>query len=65
MRAAKGDVVVLMDGDGQHSAQDIKKLVENIGLYDMVVRARGWDSHASMKRRLGNNVYNLFASYVS
>src|SRR3990170_1763635 len=36
IRNAKGAILVMMDGDGQHNAQDIPRLIENIGMFDMV-----------------------------
>ena len=35
IRNANGDTIVLMDGDGQHSPQDIKKLLQYIPQYDI------------------------------
>lgn len=41
VRSAKGDVLVFMDGDGQHSASDIPELLEKLRAgYDLVVGAR-------------------------
>lgn len=65
IRIASGDVLVLMDGDGQHHPSDIQKIVEFLPEYDMVVGARSRGHHASRWRGLANTVYNLFASYVA
>lgn len=65
IRNAKGEIVVLMDGDGQHNPADIPRLLEHIDKYDMVVGARTPDSHSSFSRRLANQIYNLFACYVT
>jgi glycosyltransferase involved in cell wall biosynthesis len=64
-RAATGEIVVFLDGDGQHPPEDIPRLVEKLDRYHLVVGARDPDTHANLKRRFGNNVYNLFASYVT
>ena len=40
IREARGDVVLLMDADGQHDAEDIDALIEPIGPHDMVIGAR-------------------------
>ena len=64
-RAATGDAIVFLDGDGQHPPADIPKLVDGLATHDLVVGARAPDTHASLKRRLGNEVYNRFASYVA
>ncbi len=65
MRVASGDFFVTMDGDGQHSAEDIGKLLSEIETYDMVVGERKFSGQASLGRHLGNLFYNKFASYVT
>ncbi|CAB1061355.1 hypothetical protein D1BOALGB6SA_6128 [Olavius sp. associated proteobacterium Delta 1] len=65
IRVAKGDVLVFMDGDGQHSPKDIAKLLEDMPDFDMVVGARRMGDQASLGRALGNQIYNWFASYVA
>lgn len=65
-RAATGDILVFMDADGQHSPEDIKKLLEEIDKgNDMVIGARDKDSHASGPRHIANVLYNKLASYMS
>jgi glycosyltransferase involved in cell wall biosynthesis len=50
-RAAKGDVIVFLDGDGQHKPEDIPQLLEKLAFgYDMVV---------------GNGVYNWLSSAIT
>jgi glycosyltransferase involved in cell wall biosynthesis len=64
-RAATGEYLVLMDGDGQHSPTDIARLVEKLDQgYDMVVGARDKKSQASFARSLGNRFYSKFASWI-
>ena len=65
-RAAKGDNLVFMDGDGQHSAADVGRLLSKIDEgYDLVVGARsGRDSQASVARWSANTFYNSFASWM-
>ncbi len=66
VRAATGNVVVFMDGDGQHSAADVQRLVAKLGEgYQMVVGARGSGSQASVSRMLGNRFYNTLASWIT
>lgn len=65
IRAARGSVVVMMDGDGQHNPADIPRLLAQIGPYDMVVGARGAGSQSDVHRWLGNRFYNVFASYLT
>ncbi len=64
IRSARGDILVILDGDGQHDPADITRLLEKIGPYDMVVGARTSDSQASLHRSLANRVYNGLATYV-
>lgn len=65
-RAAKGDVIVFMDADGQHEPADIPRLLEKIeqGL-DLVVGARQKGSQASMGRGLANGLYNRLATWMT
>jgi glycosyltransferase involved in cell wall biosynthesis len=66
VRAASGEILVLMDGDGQHAPADIPRLLSLLhDGYDMVVGARAVDSHASVARALANGLYNTVASYVT
>lgn len=64
LRAARGRIVVLMDGDGQHDAREIASLVRETERYHMVVGARARSGQASWHRSLANRIYNRFASYV-
>lgn len=63
---ASGEVYVFMDADGQHSPDDIDKLLVLMDEgYDMVVGARNFQSHASIARYVANLSYNRFASWVT
>lgn len=65
-RRAIGDIIVFMDGDGQHKPEDIPRLLEKIEQgYDLVVGARQSGSQASMGRATANGFYNLLASYMT
>ena len=65
-RAATGDLLVMMDGDGQHKAGDIPALIAKLDEgYDMVIGARDSGSHAGMGRLAANGLYNVFASLIS
>jgi len=65
IRIASGEILVFMDGDGQHDPEDIKRLMKWLPDYDMVVGARSKGNHASLVRALGNKIFNRLASYVS
>lgn len=65
VRAAKGDVVVCMDADGQHLPEDIAKLLVGIEKgFDLVVGARSADGQSSYHRSIANRFYNWFAGWV-
>lgn len=65
-RAANGDVLVMMDGDGQHQAADIASLVSQLDEgFDMAIGARDSGSHAGIGRLFANGMYNVFASAIS
>ena len=65
IRKATGEILVFMDGDGQHDPQDIPRLLAHLPEYDLVVGARTFKDQASLGRALGNTVYNRFAGYVA
>lgn len=65
-RAASGDTLVFMDGDGQHDPADIARLLEKLEQgYDMVVGARDWESQAGVGRGVANTIYNWLASRMT
>ncbi len=65
IRAATGDIIVMMDADGQHKPVDIPRLLEQIGTYDMVIGARTKESETSVHRDVANVIYNRFATYLT
>lgn len=65
IRAARGRLIILMDGDGQHKPEDIPKLLAETANYHMVVGARAKGSHLRFHRYAANQLYNLLASYVT
>ncbi|MBN1485648.1 MAG: glycosyltransferase family 2 protein [Chloroflexia bacterium] len=65
IRNARGEVVVLMDADGQHKPEDIPRLLQRMGDYDLVVGARDPSTQASWLRRMGNAVFNSLATYLT
>ena len=65
-RAATRDVIVFMDGDGQHRPEDIARLLDAMeDGTDMVVGARNNESQASVSRLVANTFYNKLASWIS
>lgn len=64
-RHAQGDILVFMDGDGQHDPNDIPRLLAKLDDgFDMVVGARNRRSQASLGRGLANYIYNKLASLI-
>jgi len=66
VRAARGEVLAFMDGDGQHDPELLAPLLEKLDEgYDMVVGARsGGGDHAGLHRFAANSFYNWFASWM-
>lgn len=64
IRVATGDIIVLIDADGQHPPEEIPRLLQHIGQFDMVVGARSTASQAARHRTLANRVFNWYASYI-
>lgn len=64
IRAANGEVVVFLDGDGQHDPEDIPRLLNRMDGHVMVVGARTRGSDTDAHRDFGNRIYNWLASYV-
>ena len=64
IRQAKGQFILMMDADGQHKPEDIARLLEHVGRYDLVVGARTRESDTAVHRDFANTIYNAFASYV-
>ena len=64
-RHAEGDIILFMDGDGQHNPEYIPKILQYIKEYDMVVGARTKESESFFIRNFGNKVLILTASYLS
>lgn len=65
-RAARGEVLVFMDADGQHDPVDVGRLLSKLDEgYDMVVGARDWAGQAGVGRGVANTFYNWLASRMT
>ena len=64
IREAQGELVLLMDGDGQHDPADMQEIVALLPEYDLVVGARAWGAQATFSRGLGNLLLARLASYL-
>jgi glycosyltransferase involved in cell wall biosynthesis len=65
IRRATGEFVLIVDADGQHRADDARRIVERLGVYDLVVGARSSSTQANLRRRFGNALLNWLASYLT
>jgi len=64
-RAATGNVLIFMDGDGQHKPSDIPLLLARFEEgFDMVIGARQSGSHAGTHRAIANDAFSRFASWM-
>jgi len=64
IREARGEVVLLMDADGQHDPADMGRLVAAVGPSDMVIGARSARDQGAV-RALGNAVFQALASWLT
>jgi glycosyltransferase involved in cell wall biosynthesis len=65
LRRATGAHVLIVDGDGQHSPADARRLIERLGEFDLVVGARVGATQATIGRRAGNAALNSLATYLT
>lgn len=64
-RLATRDVIIFMDADGQHRAQDVVRLLAEFDKgFDMVVGARSSAGQASRHRGWANGFYNRLSSWM-
>lgn len=65
-RAATGEILAFMDGDGQHDPRELGKLLARLDEgYQMAIGARDSGSHASVGRWFANGLYNEIASRLT
>ena len=65
IRAATGEFVLIFDADGQSPPTEAVRLVERLGVYDLVIAARSSRTQAGLLRRLGNGILNGLAGYLT
>jgi glycosyltransferase involved in cell wall biosynthesis len=65
MRNARGKVFIHIDADGQMDPNDIPRLLEKIGPYDLVIGARSRKSDTAAHRDIANGIFNRLASYTA
>jgi len=64
LREALGEVVVLMDADGQHDPAEAAKLTAAIGPFDLAIGARSARDQPLI-RALGNAIFKTLASWLT
>ncbi|MFI5183234.1 MAG: glycosyltransferase family 2 protein [Vicinamibacteria bacterium] len=64
IREATGDVILLMDADGQHDPDEGAALIGPIGIHDMVIGARSARDQ-TWTRALGNAIFKSAASWLT
>jgi glycosyltransferase involved in cell wall biosynthesis len=64
IREAQGDVVLLLDADGQHDPAEALGLIGPIGVHDLVIGARSARDQ-SLVRATGNAVFQLLAGWLT
>jgi glycosyltransferase involved in cell wall biosynthesis len=65
IRAASGEWILIVDGDGQHRPADAQSLASHLGDYDLVIGARHPLTQATAGRRIGNAFLNWLAGYLT
>lgn len=65
IRAATGEYMLIIDGDGQHKPSDAVRLVTQLGRHELVVGARSSATQAGPVRRIGNALLNWLAGYLA
>src|SRR5215472_2113474 len=65
IRTATGEFVLIIDADGQHPAADAVRLVSRLDRYELVVGSRLGHTQATLARRIGNELLNWLASFLT
>ncbi len=65
IRSAASEWILIVDGDGQHQAEDAPRLAGRLGEFDLVIGARDPRTNATAGRRLGNAVLNRLAAFLT
>jgi glycosyltransferase involved in cell wall biosynthesis len=65
IRAANGEYILIVDGDGQHRPTDAVRITDRLGDYDLVIGARSSATQAGSARRWGNAALNRLAGFLT
>jgi len=64
IREAGGEVVLLMDADGQHSPDEAERVIAPVGVHDLVIGARAAADQGAA-RAAANAVFSALASWLT
>lgn len=59
------DLICFFDADGQHNPDDVKKLLDNLNSYDMLVGERSKDSYNEWIRKPGKWLLSKVANFLA
>jgi len=63
---SSGEIILFLDGDGQHDPRDVVRLLEHFPEYDMVVGSRTKNSsYKPLLRRPGKKILSMFANFLA
>jgi glycosyltransferase involved in cell wall biosynthesis len=66
LRAIRGGLVAVLDGDGQHDPEELPKLLSQLDKFDLVVGARSFkDGEGSALRNAGNFILCKLGSFLA
>lgn len=63
--ASQNENILTMDADGQHNPEDIERIIDSFGVYDMVIGCRTKESHKLLFRKPGKVILRWVACYLS
>ena len=64
IRRAGGDYVIMMDSDGQHDPDDISRIEDMLGEFDMVIGERSKGSFQVKRRKAGKRLIKRIGEYL-
>lgn len=64
IRRASGNYVIMMDSDGQHNPDDIARIEDMLGEYDMVIGERSKGSFQVKRRKAGKRLIKRIGEYL-
>jgi glycosyltransferase involved in cell wall biosynthesis len=65
IREASSEMLCFFDGDGQHDPQDVLRLYQASGDFDMVVGSRGRSAFLNLMRTPGKLILHILANFLA